>query len=92
MYIDRSEINLALGDAGQAEEDAQRAVAALDLHRRQGEFSSKLGIAFLAQARALVTEDKKTQARAVGMKAFDLLQGSFGPYHPDTQAARQFTD
>ena len=92
LYIDRSEIGLALGHAGQAEEDAQRAVAALDSHGPPGEVSSKLGHAFLAQARALALEDKKNQANAIAVKAFHQLQGSLGPDHPDTQVAQHFMD
>jgi len=92
LYIDRSEIDLALGHAGQAEEDAQQALAALELHGPPSGVSSKLGHAFLAQTRALTSEDKKAQAQAIAVKAFDQLQGSLGPDHPDTRAAQHFME
>jgi serine/threonine protein kinase/tetratricopeptide (TPR) repeat protein len=89
LYIDRSAIDLALGHADQAEVDAGRAVAALQPASHPGDVSSKLGRAYLSQARALAMEGKSAQARAAASQALVQLQGSVGPDHPDTQGARQ---
>jgi len=92
LYVDRSEIDLALGHANQAEADANLALVALQSHGHAADVSSRLGRAFLAQARALVSESKVAQARAGAMQALDQLQGSLGPDHPDTQSARLLTN
>lgn len=89
LYIDRSAVDLALGRADQAEADAGRALAALQPDAHPGEVSSKIGRAYLSQARALATEGKSAQAHAAASQALVQLQGSLGPDHPDTQSARQ---
>jgi serine/threonine-protein kinase len=89
LYIDRSAIDLALGHADQAEADAGRALAALQPDAHPGDVSSKIGRAYLSQARALAMEGKAAQARAAASQALAQLQGSVGPDHPDTQSARQ---
>jgi tetratricopeptide (TPR) repeat protein len=89
LYIDRSAIDLALGHADQAEADAGRALAALQPDAHPGDVSSKIGRAYLSQARALAMEGKSAQARAAASQALAQLQGSVGPDHPDTQSARQ---
>ncbi len=92
LYIERSDIDRSLGHAGQAEVDASQALTALRTLPSSSEPSSKLGHALLAQARALAAEYNPSQARALAMQALNQLQGSLGPDHPDTQAARQLTD
>lgn len=89
LYTDRSTLDLELGHAGDAEADAGRALAALTPSEGAGVVSSKVGHAYLAQARALSAEGKSAQARATAAQAFEQLKGSIGPDHPDTMAARQ---
>jgi tetratricopeptide (TPR) repeat protein len=88
LYTDRSAIDLALGHAEQAEADAGHALAALQSDAHPGDVSSKLGRAYLSQARALAMEGKSEQARAAASRALVQLEGSVGPDHPDTQSAR----
>lgn len=87
LYTDRSTLDLALADAGDAEADARRALAALTPQAQPGVVSSKLGHAYLAEARAFAAEGKTAQARATAAQAFEQLRGSVGPDHPDTMAA-----
>lgn len=89
LYIDRSAIDLALGHGNEAEGDAARALAALHANDGASDVSSKLGRAYLAQARALALEGKSAQARTAASQALVQLQGSVGPDHPDTHSARQ---
>jgi tetratricopeptide (TPR) repeat protein len=89
LYIDRSEIDLAMGHADQAEADANLALAALHTDRAAGGVSSKVGQAYLAMARALASEGKTAQARTAASQAVAQLQGSLGLDHPDTKSAQQ---
>jgi len=89
LYTERSVIDLAAGRAEQAEADAGRAVAALQPNQSPDDISSKLGLAYLAEARALTAEGRSAPARAAALHALGQLQGSIGPDHPDTQSARE---
>jgi tetratricopeptide (TPR) repeat protein len=89
LYIDRSEIDLAMGHADQAEADANLALAALHTDQPAGGVSSKVGQAYLAKARALASEGKTAQARTAASQAVAQLQGSLGSDHPDTKSAQQ---
>jgi serine/threonine protein kinase len=89
LYTDCSAIDLALGHASKAETDAVQALAALQAHDSASEISSKLGHAYLAQARALAAQGKSLQARAAASQAIMNLKGSVGPDHPDTRSAQQ---
>jgi serine/threonine protein kinase len=89
LYIDRSEIDLAMGHADQAEADANLALAALHTDQPAGGVSSKVGQAYLAMARALASEGKTAQARTAASQAVAQLQGSLGLDHPDTKSAQQ---
>ena len=91
LYINRSEIDLAMGLSEKAEADANIALAALHPDKYPGGVSSRLGQAYLAQARALAAEGKTALARASATQAVAQLQTSEGPGHPDTQSARQLT-
>jgi eukaryotic-like serine/threonine-protein kinase len=89
LYIDRSEIDLAMGHADQAEADANLALAALHTDQPAGGVSNKVGQAYLAMARALASEGKTAQARTAASQAVAQLQGSLGSDHPDTKSAQQ---
>jgi len=88
LYTNRSEIDLAMGHADQAAADAEHALAALKSNQSPGDVSGKVGHAYLAQARALASEGKTDAAHASAAQALTELQGSLGPDHPDTSAAR----
>lgn len=89
LYVDRSRIDLALGRANDAEADAVRALTALHPDENPSDVSSKLGGAYLADARALAAQGKQAQARTAALVASRHLQGSLGPTHPDAQSAQQ---
>jgi len=89
LYTYRSEIDLAMGHADQAEADADRALMALHPDQRPAGVSGKYGRVYLAKARALGSEGKVAQARATALQAFVQLQGSVGLEHPDTQSAKR---
>jgi len=89
LYTYRSEIELAMSHADQAAADAEHALAALRSNLRPGDVSSKVGRAYLAQARALASEGKPAAARASAAQALTELEASLGPDHPDTSAARR---
>jgi serine/threonine-protein kinase len=91
LFMNKSEIDLALGHADQAESDANLALAALQPEQHSGEVSSRIGQAWLAQARALAAEGKAAPARAAASRALAQLESSIGPDHPDTQSARKLT-
>jgi serine/threonine protein kinase len=88
LFTDRSSIDLALGRSEQAEADAGRAIELLLPDEPAGNVSSKLGRAYLAQARALASEGRSIQARAAASNALAQLESAIGPDHPDTQSAR----
>jgi eukaryotic-like serine/threonine-protein kinase len=92
LYTDRSAIDLASGNAIQAQADAARALAALHANANSGDVSSKIGRAYLAQARAMAAEGKTEPARNAAAQALAQLQGSLGPDHPDTQSARRLAE
>ena len=89
LYTERSAIDLAAGRTEQAETDAGLALAALQPNQRPDDISSKLGLAYLAEARALIAEGRPVPARAAALHALGQLQVSIGPDHPETQSARE---
>ena len=91
-YTDRSAIELSLGQAAEAEADANSALSLLQAGKDSGGVSSKVGRAYLAQARALAAEGKTVQARIAATRAVEQLHGSLGSDHPDTQSARRLAE
>jgi serine/threonine protein kinase len=89
LYVYRSWIDLAMGQSAQAEADADLALAALLTDQPAGGVSRKVGLAYLAKARAMAMEGKTAQARIAASQALAQLQGSVGPDHPDTKSAQQ---
>jgi eukaryotic-like serine/threonine-protein kinase len=89
LYVRRSEVDLAMGHASDAEADAEKALSALHADPNSPEISSRVGQAYLAQARALESEGKAAQAHTAASQALAQLQGSIGPDHPDTKGARE---
>ena len=89
LYTDRSAIELALGHGSEAEADAAQALTALHAQDNPTDVSSRLGLAYLAQARALAAQGKSSQAQAAASRAVVNLKGSLGSDHPDTISAQQ---
>ena len=89
LYTDRSAIDLALGHASEAEADATQALTTLHAQDNPSDVSSRLGHAYLAQAKALAAQGKSSQAQAAASQALVNLKGSLGPDHPDTRSAQQ---
>jgi hypothetical protein len=78
-----------VGQSAQAEADANLALAALHTDQPTGGVSRKVGLAYLAKARALASEGKPAQVRAAAEQALAQLEGSVGRDHPDTKSAQQ---
>jgi tetratricopeptide (TPR) repeat protein len=91
LYVERSAVDLALKRAGNAEADATQALTALHVKDNSSDVSSTLGIAYLAQARALAAEGKSAQSRAAASHALMHLQHTLGTDHPDTRSAQALT-
>jgi serine/threonine-protein kinase len=85
----RSTIELEARRPEDAIVDADRALSLLKAAAQLGTFSSNLGRAYLALARALDAQSKRDEARAAARSAAEQLQNALGPDHPDTLAARQ---
>jgi serine/threonine-protein kinase len=92
FLIHRSEIELKLGHGDQAAADATRVLSQLQEGMHAGTFSSYLGRAYLALARALDAQGKHDEARAAARSATEQLQNALGPDHSDTRSARQIAD
>jgi serine/threonine-protein kinase len=92
LYSQRSAIDLVLGRADQAETDADKALTALNADNGAGVVSSKLGLVYLARARARSAEGKSQQARTDATLAFEQLQKSIGSECPDTVSAQRLAE
>jgi eukaryotic-like serine/threonine-protein kinase len=90
FLIRRSEIELGASHPDEAAADAAQALSTLQADTPPGTFSSYLGRAYLALARALDAQGKKDEAHAAALSAVVQLQNACGPEHPNTRAARQF--
>jgi tetratricopeptide (TPR) repeat protein len=89
LLLRRSAIELASRDLEPALADADRALSLQQAKSETGTWSNKLGYAYLAQARALDAQGKHEEARGAARSAFDNLEKSVGPDHPETRAAQQ---
>jgi tetratricopeptide (TPR) repeat protein len=79
-------------DCGQlvpAEHDARQALALLQAAAQPGDFSTSTGHAYLALARTLSAQGRRTEAREAALRATDQLEKAVGPGHPDTRAAKE---
>jgi Tfp pilus assembly protein PilF len=85
----RSEVELQLGHADLAEEDASQALNLLQASAQLGAFSSVRGRAYLALGRALQARDRSEEARTAFHAAAENLQDALGPDHPDSRSAVQ---
>jgi eukaryotic-like serine/threonine-protein kinase len=85
----RSTVALAAGNLDLAVADSNRALALLLPKTEPGSFTNKIGYAYLAQARALDAQGKHDDARSAARSAFENLEKSLGPDHPETLGAQQ---
>jgi tetratricopeptide (TPR) repeat protein len=85
----RSGIELDMHRVDEAVTDAEHALNMARHSAPSGAFSSYLGWDYLALGRALKAQGKRQQARAALQSASEHLQGTLGPDHPETRAARQ---
>jgi eukaryotic-like serine/threonine-protein kinase len=89
FLLNRSSIELASGSLEPAVADANRAVTLLQSNAEPNSFSSTLGYAYLARARALDAQGKHDDARAAAVSASQNLEKCLGSDHPDTRSAVQ---
>jgi eukaryotic-like serine/threonine-protein kinase len=89
FLLNRSAIELAAGNLDQAIADSNRALTLLKSKAQPNSFSSKLGYAYLALARALEAQGKHDDARSAAKSALENFEKSLGPGHPETGSARQ---
>ena len=92
FLVRRSTVELAGGNPEQALADANRALTLLESNSGKGAVSSRVGLAYLALARALVALGKNYEAQSAAKFAATHLEKSLGSPHPDTIAARRLAD
>ena len=87
LLIRRSSVELKAQRSDQAETDAVHALHLLNEQSESGIHSSNIGRAYLALALALRAQGKLNQSQDAFRNAFQNLQDTLGPGHPDTQAS-----
>jgi len=85
----RSSIEVVINRPKDAVADAEQALTLLRAAVGPGTFSSRLGQAYLALARALIAEGKTDEARAAARSAAEQLQNTVGVNQSETRSARQ---
>jgi len=92
LLVRRSQIELEAKRPDPAQADADRALKLLQEAPQSGAFSSSLGQAYLAAARALQAQGKRDEARGAGRFAAEQLKDALGPDHPDTRSALELAE
>jgi tetratricopeptide (TPR) repeat protein len=87
VLIRRADLELQLGQAKPATVDALRGLDMLLKDAPPGSFSSRIGRAYSAVARALDAEGKHQEAKIAARSAAEHFRIALGPDHPDTRAA-----
>jgi serine/threonine-protein kinase len=87
FLLNRSSIELASGSLEQSVADANRALELQKSNTQPSSFSSTLGYAYLALARALDAQGKHGEAQAAAGLAAQNLEKCIGAGHPDTRSA-----
>jgi tetratricopeptide (TPR) repeat protein len=87
LLIRRSSVELKAQRPDQAETDAVHALHLLNEQSESGIHSSNIGRAYLALALALRAQGKLNESQDAFRNAFQNLQDTLGPGHPDTQAS-----
>jgi eukaryotic-like serine/threonine-protein kinase len=89
FLLTRSSIELVSGGLDEAVADSNRALTLVKSNAPPDSFSSTLGSAYLALARALDAQGKHDDARTAAVLASRNLEKSLGSEHPDTRSAMQ---
>jgi serine/threonine protein kinase len=89
FLICRSEISLQLGQVEDAQTDAARAISLLRDGGQPETASINFGRAYLTLGRALQSQGKHADARAVFRSAAQHLRNTLGSDHPDTRSAEE---
>jgi eukaryotic-like serine/threonine-protein kinase len=89
LLVRRSNLELQAREQDLAVGDAARALELLQTEMQSGIHSSNVGRAFLAQARALKAMGRLDEAHSASRTAFEHLQDTLGPDHPETRSAYQ---
>jgi tetratricopeptide (TPR) repeat protein len=87
LLIRRARVELKAQRPDQAEADAVRALHLLNERSESGIHSSNIGRAYLALALSLSAQGKLKESQDAFRNAFQNLQDTLGPGHPDTQVA-----
>jgi serine/threonine-protein kinase len=87
LLIRRSNVELKAQNLQQAEADARHALQLLSAQSESGKHSSNMGRAYLALAISLRDQGRWSEARDAFQSAFQNLQDTLGPLHPDSKAA-----
>lgn len=87
LLVRRSNLELQARRHDLAAGDAARALELLQSELHSGIHSSNVGRAYLAQARALKAMGKYEAAQSASRTAFEHLQDTLGPDHPETRSA-----
>ena len=89
VHLQRSEFQLATRSPAEAADDAAESLAQAQKNAEPGMFSSRIGLANLALARALRELGKGADARAAAAAAVEHLEPTVGADHPAVRAARE---
>jgi len=89
LLLRRSTLELDMGRTDEAASDAARALQLVRRNASPGAFSSRVGLALLAVARARKAQGNRDEARAASHSAIEHLETTLGAAHPDVRAARQ---
>ena len=88
LLIRRSQVELKAKKAQQAEADARHALQLLSAQSESGIHSSNIGRAYLALATSMRDQGRWSESRDAFRNAFENLEDTLGPSHPDSKAAR----
>jgi eukaryotic-like serine/threonine-protein kinase len=89
LLVRRSNLELQARRQDLAAGDATRALELLQPELQSGIHSSNVGRAYLARARALKAQGKDEEAQLAFHTAYEHLQDTLGPDHPETRSAYQ---
>ena len=85
----RAEVNLALGDIVAALADIDRALQLARAVQAGRQYSAVTGRTLVVAARVHQARGATADARAAAAEAFNHLNATLGPNHPETEAIRR---
>lgn len=85
----QSDLDLRLGQPDQAAADAAAELSLAQKNVEPGQYSAKVGHAYLDLGMALRAQGKADEARSAFRSAADHLERTLGPDHPDSRTVRQ---